>query len=73
MFKRNQEGKRKLIIFEVTFKGGRYYVLNGILIFLEKIEDTELKNLTIKPEGQETIMIPEFDAYLRMALNLICI
>lgn len=44
-----KEGKRKLIIHkESHLKEGRYYVLDGILLFLEKIEDTSIKKFNDK-------------------------
>ena len=50
-----KEGKRKLIIHkESHLKEGRYYVLDGILLFLEKIEDTSIKKFNDKTQGSRT-------------------
>lgn len=50
-----KEGKRKLIIHkESHLKEGRYYVLDGILLFLEKIEDTRIKEFNDKTQGSRT-------------------
>ena len=48
-----RSGKRKLILFrEVHLKEGRYYILDGILLFLEKIEDTNIKEFNDKAQGK---------------------
>ena len=54
-----KEGKRKLIIFkESHLKEGRYYVLDGILLFLEKIEDTRIKEFNDKTRGSRNYYDP---------------
>ena len=45
--------KRKLILFrEAHIKEGRYYILDGILLFLEKIEDENIKEFNDKTQGK---------------------
>lgn len=45
-------GKRKLILFkEAHLKVGRYYILDGILLYLEKIEETNIKVFYDKTQG----------------------
>jgi len=48
-----KEGKRKLIIHkEHHLKEGRYFVLDGILLFLEKIDDPIIKEFNDKTQGK---------------------
>ena len=48
-----RSGKRKLILFrEAHLREGRYYILDGILLFLEKIEDTNIKEFNDKTQGK---------------------
>jgi len=48
-----KEGKRKLISHkEHHLKEGRYFVLDGILLYLEKIEDTNIKEFNDKSQGK---------------------
>lgn len=53
------EGKRKLIIHkEHHLKEGRYFVLDGILLFLEKIEDPVIKEFNDKTQGKRKRLDP---------------
>lgn len=53
------EGKRKLIIHkEHHLKEGRYFVLDGILLFLEKIEDPVIKEFNDKSQGKRKRLDP---------------
>lgn len=46
-------GKRKLILFrEVHLQEGRYYILDGILSYLEKIEKEIIKEFNDKTQGK---------------------
>ena len=46
------EGKRKLIHYkESHLKEDRYYVLDGILVYLEKIEDIKIREFNDKTQG----------------------
>jgi hypothetical protein len=48
-----RSGKRKLILFrEVHLKEGRYYILDGILLFLEKIDGINIKEFNDKTQGK---------------------
>ena len=48
-----KEGKRKLIIHkEHHLKEGRYFVLDGLLLFLEKIDDPIIKEFNDKTQGK---------------------
>tara|TARA_B100000965_G_scaffold401662_1_gene426012 strand:- start:171 stop:1358 length:1188 start_codon:yes stop_codon:yes gene_type:complete len=54
-----KEGKRKLIVHkEHHLKEGRYFVLDGILLFLEKIEDTVIKEFNDKTQGKRKRLDP---------------
>ena len=54
-----KEGKRKLIIHkEHHLKEGRYFVLDGILLFLEKIEDPIIKEFNDKTQGKRKRLDP---------------
>ena len=54
-----KEGKRKLIIHkEHHLKEGRYFVLDGILLFLEKIEDPVIKEFNDKTQGKRKRLDP---------------
>ena len=54
-----KEGKRKLIIHkEHHLKDGRYFVLDGILLFLEKIEDPVIKQFNDKTQGKRKRLDP---------------
>jgi hypothetical protein len=47
------EGKRKLIHYkESHLKEDRYYVLDGILVYLEKIEDITIREFNDKTQGR---------------------
>ena len=47
------EGKRKLIHYkESHLKEDRYYVLDGILVYLEKIEDVTIREFNDKTQGK---------------------
>ncbi len=47
------EGKRKLIHYkESHLKEDRYYVLDGILVYLEKIEDIKIREFNDKTQGK---------------------
>ena len=51
--KQIKEGERKLIIFkESHLKEDRYYVLDGILLYLEKIEKSQIKEFNDKTQGK---------------------
>ena len=53
------EGKRKLIIHkEHHLKEGRYFVLDGILLFLEKIEDPVIREFNDKSQGKRKRLDP---------------
>tara|TARA_B100000787_G_C16176185_1_gene289162 strand:- start:183 stop:1376 length:1194 start_codon:yes stop_codon:yes gene_type:complete len=48
-----KNGNRKLIIFkESNLKEDRYYVLDGILLYLEKIENSQKKEFNDKTQGK---------------------
>lgn len=48
-----RSSKRKLILFrDAHLNEGRYYVLDGILLFLEKIEDENIKEFNDKTQGK---------------------
>ena len=48
-----RSGERKLILFrEVHLKEGRYYILDGILLFLEKIDGINIKEFNDKTQGK---------------------
>ena len=48
-----KDNRRKLIIFkESHLKEGRYYILDRILVYLEKIEETKVKIFNDKTQGQ---------------------
>jgi len=54
-----KEGNRKLIIHkEHHLKEGRYFVLDGILLFLEKIEDPVIKEFNDKSQGKRKRLDP---------------
>jgi hypothetical protein len=54
-----KEGKRKLIIHkEHHLKEGRYFVLDGILLFLEKIDDPIVKEFNDKTQGKRKRLDP---------------
>ena len=54
-----KEGKRKLIIHkEHHLKEGRYFILDGILLFLEKINDPVVKEFNDKTQGKRTRLDP---------------
>ena len=54
-----KEGKRKLIIHkEHHLKEGRYFVLDGILLFLEKIDDPIVKEFNDKTQGKRKRVDP---------------
>ena len=54
-----KEGKRKLIIHkEHHLKEGRYFVLDGILLFLEKIDDPIIKEFNDKTQGKRKRLDP---------------
>ena len=54
-----KEGKRKLIIHkEHHLKEGRYFVLDGILLFLEKINDPIVKEFNDKTQGKRKRLDP---------------
>ena len=54
-----KEGKRKLIIQkEDHLKEGRYFVLDGILLFLEKINDPIIKEFNDKTQGKRKRLDP---------------
>ena len=54
-----KEGKRKLIIHkEHHLKEGRYFVLDGILLFLEKINDPIIKEFNDKTQGKRKRLDP---------------
>ena len=54
-----KEGKRKLIIHkEHHLKEGRYFVLDGILLFLEKIDDPIVKVFNDKTQGKRKRLDP---------------
>ncbi len=47
------EGKRKLIHYkESHLKEDRYYILDGILVYLEKIEDIKIREFNDKTQGK---------------------
>ncbi len=47
------EGKRKLIHYkESHLKEDRYYILDGILVYLEKIEDVKIREFNDKTQGK---------------------
>lgn len=47
------DGKRKLIHYkEFHLKEDRYYVLDGILVYLEKIEDVKIREFNDKTQGK---------------------
>ena len=53
------EGKRKLIIHkEHHLKEGGYFVLDGILLYLEKIEDPNIKEFNDKTQGKRKRLDP---------------
>ena len=59
MQKEIKEGKRKLITHkEHHLKEGRYFVLDGILLFLEKIEDPIVKEFNDKTQGKRKRLDP---------------
>ena len=52
-------GSRKLIIFkEHHLKEGRYYILDGILVYLEKIEEKKVKIFNDKTQGTRNRVDP---------------
>lgn len=54
-----KEGKRKLILHkEHHLKEGRYFVLDGILLFLEKIDDPVIKEFNDKTQGKRKRLDP---------------
>jgi len=54
-----KEGKRKLIIHkEHHLKEGRYFILDGILLFLEKIDDPIVKEFNDKTQGKRKRLDP---------------
>ncbi|MBT7624518.1 MAG: GIY-YIG nuclease family protein [Flavobacteriaceae bacterium] len=54
-----KEGKRKLIIHkEHHLKEGRYFLLDGILLFLEKIDDPIVKEFNDKTQGKRKRLDP---------------
>ena len=54
-----KEGKRKLITHkEHHLKEGRYFVLDGILLFLEKIDDPIVKEFNDKTQGKRKRLDP---------------
>ena len=54
-----KEGKRKLIIHkEHHLKEGNYFVLDGILLFLEKIDDPIIKEFNDKTQGKRKRLDP---------------
>ena len=54
-----KEGKRKLIMHkEHHLKEGRYFVLDGILLFLEKIDDPIVKEFNDKTQGKRKRLDP---------------
>ena len=54
-----KEGKRKLIIHkEHHLKEGRYFILDGILLFLEKINDPVVKEFNDKSQGKRKRLDP---------------
>ena len=54
-----KEGKRKLIMHkEHHLKEGRYFVLDGILLFLEKINDPIIKEFNDKTQGKRKRLDP---------------
>ena len=54
-----KEGKRKLIIHkEHHLKEGSYFVLDGILLFLEKIDDPIIKEFNDKTQGKRKRLDP---------------
>ena len=54
-----KEGKRKLIIHkEHHLKEGNYFVLDGILLFLEKIDDPIVKEFNDKTQGKRKRLDP---------------
>ena len=54
-----KEGKRKLIIHkEHHLKEGRYFILDGILLFLEKINDPIVKEFNDKTQGKRKRLDP---------------
>ena len=54
-----KEGKRKLIIHkEHHLKEGRYFVLDGILLLLEKIDDPIIKEFNDKTQGKRKRLDP---------------
>ncbi|MHA2123421.1 MAG: GIY-YIG nuclease family protein, partial [Promethearchaeota archaeon] len=54
-----KEGKRKLIIHkEHHLKEGRYFILDGILLFLEKIDDPIVKEFNDKTQGKRKRVDP---------------
>ena len=54
-----KSGNRKLIIFkENHLKEGRYYILDGILVYLEKIEEKKVKIFNDKTQGTRNRVDP---------------
>ena len=54
-----KEGKRKLILHkEHHLKEGNYFVLDGILLFLEKIDDPIIKEFNDKTQGKRKRLDP---------------
>ena len=54
-----KRGNRKLIIFkENHLKEGRYYILDGILVYLEKIEEKKIKIFNDKAQGSRNRVDP---------------